>query len=71
MVTKAAKAATAVKKPISIFFPATAAPLLVGVVLTSEVVEDAPEDVGVAVVDTNLLVYVSVTHQSKTELLTM
>jgi hypothetical protein len=46
-VIKAAKPATAVRKPISTFIPRMAAPL-VGVVLVSELVEDAAPVVAVA-----------------------
>lgn len=41
MVTKATKAATPVRKPISTFIPVTAPLVVVGVVLVSELVVDA------------------------------
>jgi hypothetical protein len=52
-VIKAAKPATAVRKPISTFIPRMAAPL-VGVVLVSELVEDAAPVVAVAPLVTEL-----------------
>jgi hypothetical protein len=49
---RAAKAATAVRKPVSTFIPRMAALLLVGVVLVSELVVDAAAVVGVTAVVT-------------------
>jgi hypothetical protein len=46
--TKAAKAAAAVRIPVSTFIPRMAALLLVGVVLVSELVVDAAAEVRVA-----------------------
>lgn len=48
MATKAAKAAAAVRIPVSTFIPRMAALLLVGVVLVSELVVDAAAEVRVA-----------------------
>lgn len=49
MAIKAAKAAAAVRIPVSTFIPRIAALLLVGVVLVSELVVDAAAVVGVTV----------------------
>lgn len=50
MVIKAARAATAVRKPASTFIPRMAALLAVGVVLVSELVLDATGVVGVTAI---------------------
>jgi hypothetical protein len=68
--TKATKAATAVRKPVSTFIPVMAPLVPVGVVLVSELVLDSVAVVGVAAVAACLWAKVRNVTQGKTVLLT-